>query len=168
MLSYNKFLSQKEVFMNNDPNYNTNEPQMFINAQYIKDLSFENPNPVANLSIDTTPKVSVNIDIGVKAIQENSYEVSLTVNSSASVEDNTLFIVELEYAGIFTLVNTPEEQREFILLVNCPNLLFPFARRIIADATRDGGYQPLMINPVDFYSLYHQKKQSQEDENTIN
>ncbi|MFV9875249.1 MAG: protein-export chaperone SecB [Rickettsiales endosymbiont of Dermacentor nuttalli] len=153
---------------NNDSNYNTNEPQMFINAQYIKDLSFENPSPVANLNMENTPKVSANIDIGVSAIQENSYEVSLTINASASIEDSMLFVVELEYAGIFTLINTPEDQREFILLVNCPNLLFPFARRIIADATRDGGYQPLMVNPVDFYSLYHQKKSTQGDETIIN
>jgi preprotein translocase subunit SecB len=139
------------------------QPQVIINAQYIKDLSFENPkSPVSLANIKNAPKIDLNIDINVQKATEDNYEVTLNITTKATNEGDTLFAVELAYSGLFTLTNIPDEaQKEQILLIYCPSLIFPFARRVIADVTRDGGFQPLMINPIDFASLYAQQKQQQ-------
>lgn len=141
---------------------NQNKPHVAINAQYIKDLSFENPeSPASFTKVTSAPKIDLALDVQVKKIEEDNYEVVLKITSKATHEKTSLFVVELEYAGLFTVKDCAEEaQREQILLIYCPNLIFPFARRVIADLTRDGGYQPLMINPIDFASLYLQQKNS--------
>ncbi len=136
------------------------QPQVVINAQYVKDLSFESPkSPLALADIKTPPKIDLSVDINVQKITDNNYEVTLNINAKASNEGDNLFVVELLYSGLFSLTNLQEEaQKEQILLIYCPSLIFPFARRVIADITRDGGFQPLMINPIDFASLYMQQK----------
>lgn len=146
---------------------NTNiQGQITINAQYVKDLSFESPNSPINLTmIKTQPAIELNLDLAAKPITETSYEVAMQIKAKAIVEDKVLFAVDLTYAGLFTVENIAEEHREFILLVQCPSIIFPFARRIVADSTRDGGFQPLMIDPVDFASLYARKKQQDRSKN---
>lgn len=136
------------------------KPHVAINSQYIKDLSFENPDsPESFTKVKAAPKIDLVLDVQVKKIEDDNYEVVLKINSKATHEKTTLFIAELEYAGLFTVKDCADEnQKEQILLIYCPNLIFPFARRVIADLTRDGGYQPLMINPIDFASLYLQQK----------
>jgi preprotein translocase subunit SecB len=139
---------------------NQNKPHVVINSQYIKDLSFENPDsPASFTKVKTAPKIDLVLDVQAKKIDEDNYEVVLKINSKATHEKTTLFVTELEYAGLFTVKDCADDsQKEQILLIYCPNLIFPFARRVIADLTRDGGYQPLMINPIDFASLYLQQK----------
>jgi preprotein translocase subunit SecB len=141
-------------------NKNEKKPQVSINSQYIKDLSFENPDsPASFTKVNAAPKIDLTLDVQVKKVEEDNYEVVLKVISKATHETTTLFVVELSYAGLFTVKDCADEsQKEQLLLIYCPNLIFPFARRVIADLTRDGGYQPLMINPIDFASLYLQQK----------
>jgi preprotein translocase subunit SecB len=131
--------------------------QLVINAQYVKDLSFESPSAPMSLTIKTQPKIDISLNLEVKNLQQDSFEVSIAITAKATNDEGNLFLVELNYAGIFTIMNIPDEQKEMILLVYCPSILFPFARRIIADATRDGGFQPLMIDPIDFATLYHKR-----------
>lgn len=130
-----------------------------INGQYVKDLSFENPNaPMSLTQQKSAPKIEVNLNLEAKAMPENVYEVTLQITAKATSEESSLFVVELSYAGLFTLTNIPDDQKELVLLIHCPSILFPFARRVLSDATRDGGFQPLMLDPIDFSALYQQRK----------
>jgi preprotein translocase subunit SecB len=128
-----------------------------INSQYIKDLSFEAPNgPKAFVAMQKTqPTITVNLDVQATTFQDppNSYEVSIHVKAECKVGEMTGFIAELVYAGLFA-VNVPKEHLQPVLLIECPRLLFPFARNILADVTRDGGFPPLMLGLMDFASLY--------------
>jgi preprotein translocase subunit SecB len=137
------------------------EPQtlaLMVNAQYIKDLSFENPRaPGSLVATKEQPQVEVNVNVNARALRESLYEVALTVRVDAKVANETAFITELVYAGVFTITNLPEEHLRPVLLIECPRLLFPFARRIIGDVTRDGGFPPLLINPIDFAELYRRQ-----------
>lgn len=139
------------------------QPQVVINAQYAKDISFETTSsPLDFANLKTPPKIDLSLDVKVQSLGNDSFEVALKISSKATHEEKALFLIELEYAGVFLVKNIEkEEQKEQILLIYCPNLIFPFARRIIADLTRDGGYQPLMVNPIDFAALYLQQKQNQ-------
>ena len=130
-----------------------------VNAQYIKDFSFENPGSPGTLSkIDKNPQIDLSLDLNVKKLpEEDYYEVEISITAKAVMEKETLFLVDLKYAGIFNLINIPEEQTEILLAVHCPAIIFPYARKIIADVTQDGGFQPLMIDPVDFGVLYNKK-----------
>lgn len=133
---------------------------LVLNAQYIKDLSFENPNAPQTLAAQQkAPQVSINVDVQAKSFGQNRYEVVLNLRAEAKQEDKTAFLAELAYAGLFTLQEVKEEHVRPLLLIECPRLLFPFARAIIAEATRDGGYPPLMINPIDFTDLYRRQAQ---------
>lgn len=137
-------------------------PSLRVLGQYVKDLSFENP---GNVQVNTQPNIDLGIDVGATPhVQgDGMYEVSLKLNAKAQAEDKVLFITELEYAGLFKLENVSETDLEPMLLIECPRLLFPFARRIIAELTREGGFPPLLIDPVDFVSLYKsQKAQAQQ------
>jgi preprotein translocase subunit SecB len=128
--------------------------QLIINAQYIKDLSFENPRaPQSLMQQATPPSVEINIDVKAQSIGPDSYEVVLTLNAAAKVQNDTLFLVELTYGAIATVRNVPQQMMPHVVLVETPRLMFPFARNIIAETTRDGGFPPLMINPVDFAEL---------------
>jgi preprotein translocase subunit SecB len=134
-------------------------PSVAISGQYVKDLSFENPNAPMSLAVQKeAPKIEVSLNIEAKGLKEDTYEVSLHATAKATSEENVLFVVELSYAGLFTLTNVTAEQKELALLIHCPTILFPFARRVLADATRDGGFQPLMLEPIDFAALYQQRK----------
>lgn len=138
---------------------NVNEqelPQFRILAQYVKDLSFENPNaPESFRTGEDVPKTDVGIDVQARRRDEPDHfeaEIKLTISSKRG--DTTLFIVELEYGGIFLIKNVVEESLQPVLLIECPRMLFPFARRIIADTVRDGGFPPMMLDPIDFAALY--------------
>lgn len=130
-----------------------------IHAQYIKDLSFENPDSPASLrGIKGTPEMDVNIGMDARKIAddktENLYEVALNVRARAVNGDTTLFIAELQYGMTVSLNNVPEDQHHPILLIEIPRMAFPFARQIMSDLTTQGGYPPLLLNPVDFHALY--------------
>ena len=128
--------------------------QLIINAQYIKDLSFENPRaPQSLMQQATPPSVEINIDVKAQTIGPENYEVVLTINASAKSQNDTLFLIELTYGAVVTVRNVPQPMMPQVVLVETPRLMFPFARNIIADTTRDGGFPPLMINPVDFAEL---------------
>jgi preprotein translocase subunit SecB len=128
--------------------------QLIVNAQYIKDLSFENPRAPRSLQQQTAqPAVDINVDVKAQALAPETYEVILTINVNAKAQEETLFLIELTYGAIITARNVPQELLSAIILVETPRLMFPFARNIIADTTRDGGFPPLMINPIDFAEL---------------
>lgn len=130
-------------------------PMLTVNAQYIKDLSFEapaTPHILAQMQ-QTPPDININIDVGAKNLQEGLFEVALEISAECKVGETVAFIVELVYGGVFTL-NIPEEHIQPVLLIECPRLLFPFARNILAGVTRDGGFPPLMLGLVDFATMY--------------
>lgn len=133
---------------------------ILINAQYIKDLSFEAPNaPQIFAEMQKQPPaVSINIDVKAQHLKENIFEVFLHINAECKSGEKVAFIQELIYGGVFT-INLPKENIQPALLIECPRLLFPFARNILADSSRDGGFPPLMIGPVDFAELYRRKLQ---------
>lgn len=150
--------------MNNINTVNTDAPESMphisVNAQYIKDLSFENPKAPSSLAaLSSHPQLDLTLDIDIQKLhEENFYEVELTIKAAANNEKfATLFLVELKYAGVFNLINIPLDQHQMILSIHCPAMIFPFARKIIASVTQDGGFQPLMIDPIDFGALYHKK-----------
>lgn len=133
-------------------------PHIAVNAQYIKDLSFENPGAPGSLTGVKTPQVDLSLDLHISKLpEENFFEVEISIEAKAVHEENPMFIIDLKYAGVFNLINIPEEQKELLLAVHCPAMIFPFARKIVADVTQDGGFQPLMIDPIDFGILYHKK-----------
>ncbi len=139
-------------------------PRFSMRGQYIKDVSLENPHaPASLMSGKEPPKVDLNIDLQGQKVQENLFELSIVFNVKAEA-DKTLFMIDLTYAGIFELVNIPEEMLERVLLVDAAFTLFPYARRIVSDLTRDAGFPPLMLEPMDFLGLYEQRKATVEKE----
>ncbi|MCH2037665.1 MAG: protein-export chaperone SecB [Rickettsiales bacterium] len=133
-----------------------------VRGQYIKDLSFESPSAPASLvPKSTAPKIDVNIDLNASALRDDDYEVAIRIETKAVCEDETLFLAELTYGGVFTLHNIPDNEKEGILMIYCPGLLFPYARRVISDTTRDGGFPPLLLDPIDFATLYQKRKAQQ-------
>lgn len=137
-------------------------PTLRVLGQFVKDLSFENP---GHSPVQQQPNIDLGIDVGAAPHKDgnNMFEVSLKMSAKATADSAVLFIVELDYAGLFQLANTNEQQLEQMLLIECPRLLFPFARRIIAEITREGGFPPLLIDPVDFVQLYQsQVRRAQE------
>lgn len=131
-------------------------PGMKILAQYIKDLSFENPNAPHSLQPQAQPKLDVNVNVNATPYNDNQFEVVLSLSATASNEKTTLFAVELVYAGMMRVSGVPQEHLHPFVLIECPRMLFPFARNILADATRNGGFPPLMLDPIDFAALYRQ------------
>jgi preprotein translocase subunit SecB len=141
----------------NEQDMGSNERHISINAQYIKDLSFENPAAPSSLVGIRNPQIDLSLDLHVSSLPDKCFEVVITIEVKASHENQTLFIADLKYGGVFNLINIPPEQQELLLAVHCPAMIFPFARKIIADVTQDGGFQPLMIDPIDFGALYYKK-----------
>ncbi|HEX8640824.1 MAG TPA: protein-export chaperone SecB [Allosphingosinicella sp.] len=139
-------------------------PQIGILAQYIKDLSFENPNAPAVYQWQGQPQMDVQFNIGASAVGQDVHEVALKIEVAAKASEGTAFQLDLLYAGIFALRNLPVEQIQPFLLAEAPRLLFPFARRIIADATLDAGFPPLLLDPIDFAGLYMQRAAQQQAE----
>ncbi len=137
-------------------------PQLNVIAQYTKDLSFENPNAPRSLAPQQQgPNISIQVNVNAAQIDQNDYEVSLQIEGTAGEGAGLLFQFELNYAGIFKLLNIPEGDLHPVVMIECPRLLFPFARQIIADAVRNGGFPPLMLEPIDFVSLYRQRIENQ-------
>ena len=137
-------------------------PQLNVLAQYIKDLSFENPNAPSSLAPpQQQPAINIQINVGANNITENEYEVTLSVEGKAESAGKMMFRFDLTYAGVFRIANIPKENLHPLLMIECPRLLFPFAREIIATSVRDGGFPPLMLDPVDFVGLYRQNLERQ-------
>ncbi len=126
-----------------------------VTAQYTKDLSFEVPSApqVFSEMQKNQPDININIEVNARPVAEKTFEVELSIKASCTVGDMTGFILELVYAGVFEL-NVPDEHRQAILLIECPRLLFPYARNILSDSTRDGGFPPVMLGQVDFVAMY--------------
>ena len=139
------------------PNGEDTLPAVGVISQYVKDLSFENPNAPAVFQWQGQPQIDVGFNIGNEQVGDDVFEVSLKINVVAKTEEKTAFQVELVYAGLFGIRNVPEEQLAPILLAQGPAMLFPFARRVLADAVRDGGFPPLMLDPIDFGALFMQQ-----------
>lgn len=138
-------------------------PQVGILTQYVKDLSFENPNAPMVYQWQEQPRIDVQFNIGSTGVGEDVYEVALKIDVRATVGDQTAFVVELLYAGLFGLRNIPEDQLQPFLLAEAPRILFPFARRIVSDTVRDGNFPPLMLEPIDFAGLYMTQAQQQQE-----
>ncbi|PSH67548.1 protein-export chaperone SecB [Phyllobacterium sophorae] len=129
-----------------------------ILAQYVKDLSFESPGaPLSLRPRDKAPGISINVNVNANPIAENDFDVVLTLSAKAGEGKEVLFNAELVYGGVFRLVGFPQEHLLPLLFIECPRLLFPFARQIIAEATRNGGFPPLMIDPIDFAQMFQQR-----------
>lgn len=138
-----------------DPNGNT--PQVGVIAQYVKDLSFENPSAPAVYQWQGQPHMDVQVNIGTQPVGSDVHEVQLKIDVTARANEGTAFQVELLYAGLFAMRNIPEEQLQPFLLAEGPRLLFPFARQIISDTVLHGGFPPLLLDPIDFGGLYMQR-----------
>ena len=133
------------------------QAQFNVLAQFIKDLSFESPNTPESLrGPGEDPNLQVNVTVGADKIEDDIYEVVINFDADATNKAGAIYKLEMVYGGLFHLANMPEHIRHPVLFVNCPTLLFPFLRRIIADLTREGGFPPLMLDPIDFASLYQQ------------
>jgi preprotein translocase subunit SecB len=148
-------------------------PPLVVNVQYIKDLSFEVPNaPEIYATLRSQPNVQINLDVQARALQEggNVFEVVLAVKAEARevagapngsgqpAEGRPVFIAEMQYAGVFTLNGVPPEAVEPLLLIECPRLLFPFARSVLSDVTREGGFPPVLLQPIDFVGLWQSRR----------
>ena len=132
--------------------------QLSVLAQYIKDFSFENPNAPQSLTgSQQPPQINIQINVSANPLSETDIEVQLKLEGKANNGDNVLFSFELDFAGVFRIQNVPQESLNAVVLIECPRLLFPFAREIIATAVRNGGFPPLLLDPVDFVALYRQK-----------
>ena len=135
------------------------QPSLAIVRQYVKDLSFESPNAPGSLDPDKgQPQVQLAVNIQARAGGEDFYEVELRIEAKGNHGEETAFVVELVYGGLFQLRDFPNDTVEMICMIECPRLLFPFARRVVADATRDGGYSPLLLDPIDFSALFRDHK----------
>ena len=133
-------------------------PQLNVLTQYTKDFSFENPNAPRSLTPpQQPPAINIQINVNVKGVSETDYEVELKIEGKADSAGSILFGFDLTYAGVFRIQNVPQESMHPLVMIECPRLLFPFAREIVASAVRDGGFPPLLIDPIDFVALYRQK-----------
>jgi preprotein translocase subunit SecB len=130
-------------------------PAIRVLAQYVKDFSFENPNAPGSLRDGTQPKIDLQLDVNARAMDEPGvFEVDLKINAKSERDGQAQFIIELVYSGLFGFSNIPSDAIEPLLLAECPRLLFPFARQLIATNSQAGGYPPLMLDPMDFGALY--------------
>jgi preprotein translocase subunit SecB len=137
------------------------EPSMVIIAQFIKDFSFENPDPTALMNEESTvqPNINVNFKVDVNSTSKDVYEVSLSTTINAKQANKQMFLLDLCYAGLFSLSNMNQEMLGMVSNVECPRMLFPFLRSIVANATADGGFAPLYLSPVNFLEFYNQQMQ---------
>ena len=143
------------------------QPGMKILAQYIRDMSFENILSQKGASGEVTPDVQIQVNIDAKKrTVENQFEIviKLKVNSVNKGTTENLFLLEIEYAGLFLVTGVPDEQLHPFLLIECPRMLFPFLRRIVSDVTRDGGFPPLNLETIDFLQLYRQELERRQAE----
>jgi preprotein translocase subunit SecB len=131
-------------------------PQLNVLAQYIKDFSFENPNAPRLFTTNVQPQIGIQINVQANPVGSD-YEVELKLEGKAEASGSVMFSFELIYAGMFRLQNIPQEQLHPVVLIECPRILFPFAREIIATVVRNGGFPPLLLDPIDFVQLYQQR-----------
>lgn len=135
------------------------QPRFALKAQYIKDMSFENPHaPASMMNLREAPRVDLNADLTAKKLQDTLFELTLRVSVRA-IAERTVFLVDVAHAGLFELNNIPEDKIEGLLMVDCAFMLFPYTRRIVSDITREGGFPPLMMEPIDFFQLYMDNRQ---------
>ncbi len=133
-------------------------PQMKILGQYLKDLSFENPRAPQSLGVQLgQQEVAISVNVNARTLAPTDFEVELHIEAKASQDAKTVFVADLLYAGVFRLENIPQEQLHPIVLIECPRMLFPFTRHILAEATRNGGFPPLYLDPIDFAALYQKR-----------
>jgi len=133
-------------------------PQLNVLGQYVKDFSFENPNAPRSLApSQEQPQLNVQINVGVAQLAPTDYEVTLKLEGKAESQGMVLFAFDLTFAGVFRVQNVPAETLQPLVMIECPRLLFPFAREIVATAVRNGGFPPLLLDPVDFVALYQQR-----------
>lgn len=130
-----------------------------ILGQYVKDLSFENPHAPASLT-KANPEIAVMVNVGGRQLGGNDYEVELKLEVKATQAEKAAFMADLTYSGAFRLENVPQDMLQPLLLIECPRLLFPFARQVLADATRNGGFPPVMLDPIDFAQMYQRRMQA--------
>jgi preprotein translocase subunit SecB len=143
---------------NGGPTPDQPPPQLNVVAQYVKDLSFENPNAPRSLELASQPpQIAIQINVNATPLSDSDVEVVLALTGKAEAAGTLMFSFELQYGGIFRIQNVPQESVNAILMIECPRLLFPFAREIVATSVRNGGFPPLMLDPVDFVSLYRQR-----------
>ncbi|MBK3745368.1 protein-export chaperone SecB [Paraburkholderia aspalathi] len=134
------------------------EPSLNILAQYVKDLSFESPGaPLSLRPREKAPSININVNVNANQIAESDFDVVLTLSAKALDGKDVLFNVELIYGGVFRIQGMPQEHMLPLLFIECPRLLFPYARQIMSDATRNGGFPPLMIDPIDFAQMFQQR-----------
>lgn len=137
-------------------------PSMSVKAQYLKDLSFENPRaPASFIDNGQQPQFQVDVNVNAAGLGDHNFEVELSVAARANRGDMVAFVIEATYAGLFEIRNVPNEHLEAIMLVECPRLLFPFMRQIVSDATRNGNFPPLMLEPIDFFAIFQRNKAEQ-------
>lgn len=138
------------------------QPSMRILGQYLKDLSFENPHAPQSLAPQKAqPEINISINVNARNLAPSDFEVELHIDAKATSESKVIFAAEILYAGVFRLENFPQNMLHPAVLIECPRMLFPFARQIMADATRNGGFPPLMLDPIDFASMYQQRMKQQ-------
>ncbi len=146
-----------------------NAPQPVLNvlAQYVKDLSFENPNAPQSMQEQKQPAINIQINVNAQPLTETDIEVVLKIDGKAEVSGSVLFAFDLTYAGVFRIQNVPQDNMLPLVMIECPRILFPFAREIIATAVRNGGFPPLLLDPVDFVSLFRQRMEQQQGQPAI-
>ena len=144
----------------------TEQVQVRVIAQYIKDLSFENPN-VRKLveTQDEGPNLRIEVNVNAAKVGDNKYESSIQLKAEATGKIGTIYDLELAFGGMFHIENMSEASLEPFLLINCPSLLFPFVRRLVADLTREGGFPPLLLDPIDFAGLFVKRQQEKMAQN---
>ncbi len=135
------------------------QPIMKCQRQYIRDLSFENLAVQKNITMKSQPNISVQVNIDARNAGESLYEITQKMTVSALVDTTTIFLLELDYGGVFLVQNVADEQLHPFLMIECPRMLFPFMRRIVHDVTSDGGYPPLNIDNIDYLALYRAELQ---------
>ena len=139
-------------------NSNATSPSLNILAQYVKDLSFENPGAPRSLQArDKAPSININVNVNANPMSDTEFDVVLSLTAEAKDGDKMLFNAELAYGGVFRISGFPQEHMLPVLFIECPRMLFPFARQIVADATRNGGFPPQMIDPIDFAQMFTQR-----------
>ena len=132
-------------------------PNLKIVAHFVRDLSFENVAAQEGTPLTGNPEINVSVNLDAAGAGENRYSVAMKINAKATIGDSTRFLVELDYVGIFEITNIPQEHVHPFLFIECPRQILPYARRVVSDVTRDGGYPPLMLDNVDFAALYRAK-----------
>ena len=143
------------------------QPSMRILGQYLKDLSFENPNAPTSLSPQQTqPDINIAVNVNARNLAPSDFEVELHLDAKATLQGKVIFAAEILYAGTFRLENFPSNMLHPAVLIECPRMLFPFARQILADATRNGGFPPLMLDPIDFAGMYQKRMVQQQQQAT--